>query len=476
MTGRLSAKVKTAFRVYNRFQMTQLHELTACEQARLIRTGEISSAELTRHYLARIGKHNPDLGGVVETLATSALLEAGLRDAQLRQGYVDPGPLFGVPTGVKDLEFVRFSHTRYGAKPLRWIWTPFDGMSAKALRAAGMVILAKTATSELGIMPITETYIHPPARNPWNRNHTSGGSSGGAGASVAGGLLPVAHGSDGAGSIRIPAALCGLFGYKPSRKFLLDPYERYDLMQMATIGPLGRSMEDIAVFADTLLGPEQRATGTSLDRARHQRPPRLRIRYLTSSPIGPLDAPYIEDVQRVAKVCEALGHDVAEASPTQGTLEEFLPIYMRQCANAEIPFESSLQPVSRWMRQEGKKIHQSEADALFAEIIRRTESVWQDADIWLTPSTAMQAPAVGHTTHMSGQQAFHHISPLGAFTAVFNITGQPAITIPVAFDPQGLPRGVQIVARIHRDPRLFAVAQQVVEAMNISFNLPDPLQ
>ncbi len=133
------------------------------------------------------------------------------------------GPLFGVPSLVKDTDLTRFSLTRFGSRSLRCLWSVMDGPAARAMRRAGMVILGKSAPSELGILPVTETALHGATRNPWDPSRSPGGSSGGAGAAVAARMIPVAHGSDGAGSIRIPAALNGLFGYKASRGYLVHP-------------------------------------------------------------------------------------------------------------------------------------------------------------------------------------------------------------------------------------------------------------
>src|SRR5690606_18271946 len=154
-----------------------------------------------------------------------AIATARRRDAAARaRDDVRGAPFHGVPIGVKDLNFVRGAFTRMGSRAMRWCWSPVDDRVVAALRRAGFVIVGKLSTSELGAMPVTEPSIHPPTRNPWDRSVSAGGSSGGSGAAVAAGLVPIAQGSDGAGSIRIPAAFCHLYGFKPSRGLVPDAY------------------------------------------------------------------------------------------------------------------------------------------------------------------------------------------------------------------------------------------------------------
>ncbi|MCA9541374.1 MAG: hypothetical protein KC620_20880, partial [Myxococcales bacterium] len=174
-----------------------------------LRAGEVSSAELVAGYLARIGQGNDKLGAFVQVTPRRALRTARAVDQRLvrwrQAGANTPLPaLLGVPTGIKDTDPTRFMWNRGGSRAWRLVWSPFDSLQVKRIRRAGMIVLGKLATSEMAVMPIVETDLHPPARNPWNPTHSSGGSSGGSSAAVAGGLLPIAQGADGAGSIRIP--------------------------------------------------------------------------------------------------------------------------------------------------------------------------------------------------------------------------------------------------------------------------------
>src|SRR5690349_8286044 len=218
---------------------------SALELARRVRARELSAEELARAYLARIERIDPQVSAFTHVLARAAIADARRKDAALARGRApDPLPPFwGVPVAVKDLNFVRGSFTRLGSRAFRLFYSPFDDKVVQQLRLGGFVILGKVSTAELGALPVTEPDIHPPTRNPWDLGVTPGGSSGGSAAAVAAGLVPIAQGSDGAGSIRIPSALCHLYGIKPSRGRVVDPYGRPDADQIATCGPIARSVD-----------------------------------------------------------------------------------------------------------------------------------------------------------------------------------------------------------------------------------------
>src|SRR5688572_22670318 len=225
---------------------TELEFVSAIELAKRIRAREVSSEELVRASLDRIERYDRDGSVFVQVLADRAIREAKKKDEALARGERSAlPPFFGVPTAIKDLNFVRGAFTRFGSRAFRWVWSPVDDRTTTRVRGGGFVIVGKLATSELGALPITEPAIHPPTRNPWNRDHTSGGSSGGTGAALAARLVPVAQGSDGAGSIRIPSSFCHLFGLKPSRGRLERPYGPPDAKSLSTCGPMGHSVDDV---------------------------------------------------------------------------------------------------------------------------------------------------------------------------------------------------------------------------------------
>jgi amidase len=221
-------------------------------------------------------------------------------------------------------------------------WSLIDDRTATSIRRAGFVIVGKLATSEIGAMPVTEPDIHPPTRNPWNEQYTAGGSSGGSAAAVAAGLIPIAHGSDGAGSIRIPSALCYLYGFKPSRGRVLNPYGSRDPRLLYTCGPIARSVDDAAALLDVMnngLRPEQSFATAALT------PPRaLRVRFTLRPPWGTTDPEHADATQRVLHLLEQAGHHVDEASQVQTDLATFLPLWQALVASAPL-LRIGLQPV-----------------------------------------------------------------------------------------------------------------------------------
>jgi amidase len=233
--------------------MPPLHTLPALALAQLVRDGAISSEELVRHHLARIEALDPSLSAFV-TVFDDAVRVARRKDRQRRARRDRLPPFHGVPIGIKDLNVVRFARTRFGSRGMPPIVLPFDDANVRPLRRAGFVILGKLSTSELGAMPVTEPAIHPPTRNPWCTAFSAGGSSGGSGAAVAAGMLPIAQGSDGAGSIRIPSSFCGLYGLKPSRGRVVNQFRFPDRRILYTSGPMARTVSDAAALLDVMAG------------------------------------------------------------------------------------------------------------------------------------------------------------------------------------------------------------------------------
>jgi len=450
--------------------VNELLELSAVEQSRRIVAGQVGVAELTALYLDRIAQHDPVVNAFTEVFERRALRRARSLDrARRSRSFSPPSPLWGVPIAIKDLDHVRFSHTRFGSEALKWVWVPFDGVAASRARRAGMVILGKTATSELGILPVTETRLHGPTRNPWNLDRSSGGSSGGAGAAVAARMVSIAQGSDGAGSIRIPAALNGIFGYKASRDFLVDAYGSQDVYDLAVIGPLARSVEDLAALADLWRADR---SGVSLFDGLDDPPQGARIMALRESPLGPVPDAFVGGVDRVARTLADLGHEVVDGRTAQGTLDEFVPIYQREFSRVPPLFRSKFHPTTRWFLTEGRKVDPAEVERALASIRQRAAQTWQDADFLLGPTTAMPAPPIGLTDGLSPREQFDAVAPLGTFTAALNMTGQPAVSIPVGHDADGLPIAVQIAARRGKDVSLLALAMQLWRAADIEWKAP----
>lgn len=233
----------------------QVHERTALDLACAIRDREVSSAELAEEFLQRIRRLDPSTGAFVRTFERRARRAAAAADRALAApDAVVKGTFFGVPTAIKDIEPVRFSRYQMGSRAYRYFWLPIDGPFVKRYRDAGFVFLGATGTSEFAAMPYVETDIHPPCRNPWSPDHTPGGSSGGAAAAVAAGLVPVAHATDGGGSIRIPASHSHLVGLKPSRGGHHDLLGERNALGMIGINAGSLDVDDTAAVLDVLQG------------------------------------------------------------------------------------------------------------------------------------------------------------------------------------------------------------------------------
>ncbi len=453
--------------------VSELLEAPAVEQSRRILAGEIRVEQLTSLYLDRIAAHDPTLNAFTEVFERRALRRARALDRAMRSPSFSPSsPLWGVPIAIKDLDHVRFAHTRMGSEALKWLWSPFDGVVASRARRGGMVILGKTTTSELGILPVTETSLQGATRNPWDTDRSCGGSSGGSGAAVAARMVPLAHGSDGAGSIRIPAALNGIFGYKPSRGFLVDAYGAQDVFDLAVIGPLARSVEDLAAAGDLWRTDE---SGPHLSEGLDDPPRGARIRVLRDSPLGSVPDAFVEAVENAAGTLGGLGYAVVDGETPRGTLDEFVPIYQREFSRVPPLFRGKYHATTRWFLTEGRKVEPAHADRAIASIRRRAEDTWQDADFLLSPTTGMTAPPIGLSDGLRPREQFDAVAPLGTFTAAFNVTGQPALTVPFGHDADGLPLAVQLVARQGRDASLMALARQLWRAAGLELKAP-PLE
>lgn len=443
-------------------------DASGLEQARGIRERRISSEELVRGYLARIERRNPELQAFVEVAYLRAPRWAREKDALTRKS--SDLPMFhGVPLGIKDMGLVRGFRAQFGARSLRYFWPPLDDYSVRALKAAGFVVIGKLATSEVGAMPVTEPDIHPPTRNPWNLEYTPGGSSGGSAAAVAAGLLPLAHGSDGGGSVRIPAALCGLFGIKPSRGRIRNAYGRDDVRLLYTCGALTRTVEDAAAMLDAMNNGER--PSIAFQWALRRPVPPLRVRFSASSPFGEAHPEHVAAMQRVLGVLEQLGHSIEEAPPINGTLDDFLPLWQTLVATAPL-FRAKVQPVTRWLIDGARGRTPAEIAKIHDFAEAKVLTAFGDADIWVSPTTLVPAPRIGAWNTLPPAAAFTAAAGLAGFTAPFNITGQPACSLPAGLNSEGLPIGVQLVARRGEDGQLLALAQALEQALGLKLRPP----
>jgi amidase len=439
-------------------------QLSALELAGYVRSGELSSEELTKFFLERIERLNGALMAFVTVLGRRALWAARQKDKAVGRGVRLP-VLHGVPCGLKDLVPLVGAPTKFGSRAYRWLIAPFDGPSVPRLRKGGLVILGKTSTSEFGVLPVVEPDIHPPARNPWNLDHTPGGSSGGSAAAMAAGLAAIADASDGGGSVRIPAAFCHLYGFKPSSSLLGNLHGEVNRLGLSVMGPIAHTVEDAAAWLDVLRGDPYCATRESCLAAARKEPRRMKIRLTVDSPIGAVEPHIAAGVNEVARVLEGLGHHVEEVPMIAAGLDDFLPLWQVQLASVPVPFEGQVQPVTRWLRQAGKGLDIAEVERGQRALAERIGGLFGDADVLLSPTVPVSPPRVGAFAGLGPREQMEAISPLGAFTAAFNLSWRPAASVPLGVGPNGLPFAAQLGGHVDRDGELLALCRQLERAM-----------
>jgi amidase len=460
----------------------ELAAMDATAQAALVRGGEVTAAELVEAAVERVERDNPALNAVVTTMFDEAR-----RAAERPPG---DGPFAGVPFLLKDLvaayEGARLS---CGSDFLGDFVPDRDSELVSRLKRAGLVCVGKTNTPELGILPTTEPRRFGPTRNPWDRSRSAGGSSGGSAAAVAAGLVPLAHGNDGGGSIRIPASCCGVFGLKPTRaRNPLGPYTGDVMSGLVVEHAITRSVRDSAALLDATSGPEVGDPYWAPPPARPfaeevgADPGRLRIAFTAESYTGaPVHPDCAAAVLDAARLCEDLGHEVAEAAPVvepDMMSQAFLAVFGAGVAwqvewlgrvTSRTPSPDYLEPLT-WALCELARAT-SAADYLLAvqwlQIVSRDVGrFFADYDVWLTPTLAEPPVPLGTFDAPPDDP----LAPLMRavswvpFTPICNATGQPAMSVPLHWNAGGLPVGSHFVGRFGDEATLLRLAAQLEEA------------
>jgi len=446
--------------------------LPATDQAHLVRSRQVSSEELVRLCLERIERLDRRLNSFVTVRGEDALADARAVDASSGDA-----PFRGVPVAVKDLTPTAGIRTTFSSRAYADYVPDYDTAVVRRLREAGFVIVGKTNTPEFGTVAFTESDLNGATRNPWNPELTPGGSSGGAAAALAAGLVPVAHGTDGGGSIRIPASCCGVFGLKPSRgRVSAAPFT--SLEGLSTAGPLSRSVADAAALLDVLSGyepgdpwwapPPDRPFADEVG----EPPGRLRVAVTAEPPIEtPVDPDCLTALASAAALLEDLGHEVVEATPPwreHDLVHAFLQVWQVGPALHPVDDLSLLTSLNRGLVESARSTSAADyarAVAWLQSVARRIVAFWAEVDVVLTPTLALPPVPVGWQEAVDG--AFEQLlrnTVFTPFTAVVNLTGQPAMSLPLHWNDAGLPVGVQAIGPPAGEALLFRLAAELEEA------------
>jgi amidase len=468
--------------------------LDATAQAELVRTGEATPVELVEAAIERIELLNPELNAVIHTFFDEARATAA--------GPLPEGPFKGVPFLFKDIgAALEGQPLHMGMRVLKeaGFRAPVDTYLGARFRDAGFVTLGKTNVPELGILPTTEPDAYGPTRNPWDLARSPGGSSGGAAAAVASGMVPVAHANDGGGSIRIPASACGLVGLKPSRQRISEgPLVGDNLSGLTCELIVSRSVRDTALVLDAVHGPAPGDPYVAPPPSRRYAeeleadPGRLRIGFATESLAGlAVDPTVVEATQEAAMLLASLGHDVEESSPSGFEGMDLLEMFMvRWCAGQAATLallsralgreltRDDVEPLTWALAEDG--IRTGAAEYLAAinrhQLMSRMVAGWfeQGFDLLLTPTMGEPPTPLGSFDDDGDDpmRAIERAKVTAAFAGAYNATGQPAISLPLCWSEDELPIGVQLVAPLGGEDVLIRVAAQLERAQPWSQRTP----
>jgi amidase len=445
----------------------------AAKQAEMVRAGEASPTELVRLCLDRIARLDPQLNSFRAVFAEKALLEAEQAEARLKAG--EERPLLGVPVAIKDCVDVAGDVTTYGTdgfdQPAK-----ADSEIVRRLREAGAILVGKTTLPELAICGFTESATWGVTRNPWNPQRTSGGSSGGSATAVAAGLVPIALATDGAGSIRIPAASCGLFGLKPQRGRVSLAPDREHWNGLSAYNCVSRTVLDTALWLDVVSGgsaepgapaPPQRPFVESAQAS----PGKLRVAWSTAPPRAAAP-PTVSDIAKgavaeTAELMRSLGHEVDQRDPNWGGIgNNIVPRYLRGAAEdfAKVPHPERLERRTRGFAQLGrlipKRLFETARQAEAADAAR-VNAIFDTHDVLMTPVMGGTALPVRRWEGRGALRTVLGMSRFYPYCVPWNHLGNPAMSVPAGFAANGMPLAVQIVGRPGDEATLLSLAAQL---------------
>jgi amidase len=443
----------------------------AARIAEMVRAKEVSPTELVDLYLARIARIDPKLNAYRVVLGEQAHEDAKRAEERLADG--DDAPLLGVPVAIKDNVDYAGEVTTHGTAAYGDPATE-DGLVVRRLRDAGAVILGKTNLPELAIYGFTESSTWGDTRNPWDPSRTCGGSSGGSGVAVAAGMSAIAHATDGAGSIRYPAAFCGLFGLKPQRNRISLWPDREHWYGLSVSGCVSRTVMDTALYLDVMSGPVKGDFESPppferpLTEAARTPPGKLRIACTTKTATPVKKAPEVlAAYEETIELLRSLGHEVTEAAPPYSSARnDFFPMYFRGIRDEALtlPYPERLSDQTRGFVRLGRLFRDRKMSKVRDRLPTATSKIqafFRDYDLLLTPATAQPPFEVGKLLGKGALRTMNAMANIYPYGFRWNYTGQPAAAIPSGFTDSGLPRSVMLVARPNREDVLVSVGAQL---------------
>jgi amidase len=448
----------------------QFAGLDAIAQAELVRKKEVTSLELVDAAIARIEAVNPKLNAVVLKMYDAARARA--------KTQLPDSPLSGVPYLIKDLNDITGERTTMGSRLGSHMATKTDLMPQKAIDA-GLVVVGKTNTPEYGLLATTESLLLGAAHNPWNLDCSTGGSSGGAACSVAAGIVPVAHASDGGGSIRIPASCCGVFGMKPSRGRMAFAADEKMPGDIAVENCVSRSVRDSAMVFSLSEDTSETAPLKPTGFIAGPRKKRLKIAFATETYYGDEPHPDVKAAaEATAKLCRELGHDIVDAkNPVHGEafIDAFLTVWasgpaelVRLAESHHLKPQDVLEP---WTISLAEYFFKKPKGALekslvvFRDTEAQVDAFLADYDAWLTPVLAAPPPKLGEQgPSVPFKTLYERVKRYVAYTPIHNVAGTPAMSVPLGMSTDGLPIGSQFAAARGGEATLYALAYELEAA------------